>query len=163
MFLTHFLIIFLMIFLQENFLQIFSINWFCPNIALGYIFALIFFEKNKYSNNQKQEEIFLIFLTSALFIDFFSGAHFPFGFIYFLIAHEIITWIYSNFNKNINTYLISCSLAFLGYFVYNNLVISFFEKTGINFNLINAFYFVLSNLLFSIIFYFIFLNAKKNI
>ncbi len=163
MFLLHFLIIFLMIFLQENFLQIFSIKGFSPNIAIGYIFALIFFEKNKYSNNQKQEEIFLIFLISALFIDLFSGTHFPFGFIYFLATHEIISWIYSNFDKNINTYLISCFLAFLGYFVYNNLIVSFFEKTGINFDLINAFYFVLSNLIFSIIFYFLFSNAKKNI
>ena len=152
----HLLIIFFLSMLQESFLQIFAIRGFVPNLALAYLFAILYFDKYQ----TKNDKLFLVYVFGALIIDWMSGFYFPSKFIYLLIAYKIIDFIYSNFSKSFLSFLTSSFLAFCGYFVYNNLIISFFEKIA-PVNLMQGFYFAIYNIIFSIIFYFLLSHAKK--
>ena len=152
----HLLIIFFLSILQESFLQIFSIKGFVPNLALAYLFAILYFDKYQ----TKNDKLFFVYVFGALIIDWMSGFYFPSKFIYLLIAYKIIDFIYSNFSKSFLSFLISSFLAFCGYFVYNNLVISFFEKNALT-NPIYGFYFAAYNIFFSVLFYFLFSHVKK--
>lgn len=154
----HILIVMLLILIQESFSQIFSFAGLVPNLAICYLISLIYFQKMP----AKNEYLFLTYSICAILIDWMSATHFPFRSIYLILIYLFAYFIYASINKTIYSYLLTSFLALWGYFVYNNLVIAFFEKINTP-NLMLGGIFALFCLPFITIFYFIFSHVQKDI
>jgi hypothetical protein len=155
--LLHILFIIFLILFQESFSQIFSFAGLVPNLAVCYIISLIYFQKMP----AKNEYLFLTYCICAILIDWITSTHVPFKSIYLIAIYLIAYWIYSSVNKTFISYLITSFLALWGYFVYNNLVISFFEKISTPNPMLGGI-FALLCLPFILIFYYVFSFIQKD-